>query len=140
MRIEGPYGHFDGQGAQARTQVWVAGGVGVTPFLALLEARQPGAAQTEALQPAHLHYCTRNAAQDAVLPRVRQLCEQAQPPVSLQVHDAAQGDCLRPEHLVPHGTALDIWLCGPVGLGQAVRQAADRQRGWRLHQEAFQMR
>lgn len=140
VRIEGPYGHFDGQGAQARTQVWVAGGVGVTPFLALLEARQPGAAQTEVLQPAHLHYCTRNAAQDAVLPRVRQLCEQAQPPVSLQVHDAAQGDCLRPEHLVPHGTVLDIWLCGPAGLGQAVRQAADRQRGWRLHQEAFQMR
>ncbi|MEI2624836.1 MAG: ferric reductase-like transmembrane domain-containing protein [Giesbergeria sp.] len=40
--IEGPYGRFHGKGSRRRQQVWVAAGVGVTPFLALLEARQPG--------------------------------------------------------------------------------------------------
>nr|WP_246253992.1 hypothetical protein [Comamonas jiangduensis] len=54
VRIEGPYGHFDGQGAARRVQVWIAGGVGITPFLALLQARQPGAANAADLQPAHM--------------------------------------------------------------------------------------
>ncbi len=138
VQIEGPYGCLDGQGGAARTQVWVAGGVGITPFLALLQARQPGVAGKEGLQPAHLHYCTRHAAQDVLLPQLQALCATAQPSVRLQVHDAAQGDYLKPEHLAQYGAQLDIWLCGPAGLGKAMRQA--QQRGWRIHQEAFQMR
>lgn len=140
VRIEGPYGAFDGHGAAPRTQVWVAGGVGITPFLALLHARQPGVVQPQALQPAHLHYCTRDAAHDGLLPQVRSLCATAQPSVTLHVHDAAQGDYLKPEHLQPYGADLDIWLCGPAGLGKVMQQAAQRQSGWHLHQEAFQMR
>lgn len=140
VRIEGPYGQFDGQGTSLRTQVWVAGGVGITPFLALLEARQKGLIKPENLQPAHLHYCTRNAAQDTLLARLHSLCASAQPAVTLKVHDAAQGQYLRPAHLLEHGAALDIWLCGPAGLGQAIHQQARQQRGWRVHQEAFQMR
>lgn len=138
VQIEGPYGCFDAQGGAARTQVWVAGGVGITPFLALLQARQPGVAGRDGLQPAHLHYCTRNAAQDVLLPQLQTLCEAAQPSVRLQVHDAAQCEYLTPEHLAQYGAQLDIWLCGPAGLGKAMRQA--QQRGWRIHQEAFQMR
>ncbi|MQM29764.1 MAG: ferric reductase, partial [Candidatus Accumulibacter phosphatis] len=57
VRIEGPYGRFDiarqQRGAQ---QIWVAGGIGVTPFLAWLEAQQAGPADAPA---ADLHYCTR---------------------------------------------------------------------------------
>ena len=52
--------------------------------------------------------------------------------------EAAQGEYLTPEHLAQYGAQLDIWLCGPAGLGKAMRQA--QQRGWRIHQEAFQMR
>lgn len=140
VSVEGPYGGFDARGQSTRVQIWVAGGVGITPFLALLQARQPGMAQAESLAPAHLHYCTRNANQDVLLPQLRALCAAAQPPVSLCVHDAAQGQYLQPAHLQAYGAALDIWLCGPAGLGQALRQAARRQRGWRMHQEAFQMR
>lgn len=140
VRIEGPYGCFDTQGAQGKAQVWIAGGVGITPFLALLQARQPGAADAGAQEPVHMHYCTRQADQDVLLPTVRALCASAQPAVQLQVHDSAQGDHLKPEHLVRHGAQLDIWLCGPVGLGKAMRQAARQQHGWCVHQEAFQMR
>ncbi len=140
VRIEGPYGHFDGQGAARRVQVWIAGGVGITPFLALLQARQPGAANAADLQPAHMHYCTRDAERDVLLPQLRALCAQAQPRVTLQVHDAAQGDYLTPEHLAQYGARLDIWLCGPAGLAKAMRQAARQRWGWRMHQEAFQMR
>ena len=142
VRIEGPYGRFDGQGVQERQQVWIAGGVGVTPFIALLEARQPGRATPAPAPaaPAVLHYCTRAAANDGVLPRIQALAASAQPPVELIVHDAAKNQYFRPQDLLRHGKALDIWLCGPAGLGQAVREQAQREAGWHLHQEAFQLR
>lgn len=142
VRIEGPYGRFDGQGVQERQQVWIAGGVGVTPFIALLEARQPGRATPAPTPaaPAVLHYCTRAAANDGVLPRIQALAASAQPPVELIVHDAEKNQYFRPQDLLRHGKALDIWLCGPAGLGQAVREQAQREAGWHLHQEAFQLR
>ena len=139
LRIEGPYGHFDGRGAPARQQVWIAGGVGVTPFIALLEARQ-SAAVADGLAPVAMHYCTRDAAQDGLLPRLQALAASARPPVVLTVHDAAQQQFLSPQDLLRYGSALDIWLCGPAGLGRAVREQARQQRGWHMHQEAFQMR
>lgn len=138
LDIEGPYGRFDGVGAGQRQQVWVAAGVGITPFLALLEARQGDAAPAGA-QPAQLHYCTRDAAADALLPTLQALCAQASPPVRLTVHDAARGQRLAPADLAATPGALDIWFCGPPGLGDALAGQA-RQRPWRLHRESFAMR
>jgi predicted ferric reductase len=140
--IEGPYGRFDGQGGHGRRQVWVAGGVGVTPFLSLLESRQPGAQPPRMRQqPAHMHYCTRDAATDPLLPRLHQLCEHARPPVTLTVHSDAQGQRLTPQALEA-GMAgpLDIWFCGPQGLGDALHAHAGALRSWRLHRESFAMR
>lgn len=140
--IEGPYGRFDGQGGQDRKQVWVAGGVGVTPFLSLLEARQPGAAPASGQQQAaHMHYCTRDAATDPLLPRLRDLCEGARPPVTLTVHSDAQGERLTPQALEASTAGpLDIWFCGPRGLGDALHAQAGGRRPWRVHRESFAMR
>ncbi|AVP56366.1 ferredoxin reductase family protein [Pulveribacter suum] len=138
LDIEGPYGQFDGRGAAARQQVWVAAGVGITPFLALLEARQGDAAPAGA-QPAQLHYCTRNATADPLLARLQALCAQAHPPVRLTVHDAARGQRLTPAALAATPGALDLWFCGPQGLGDALADQA-RRAPWRLHRESFAMR
>ncbi|MCL1961904.1 MAG: ferric reductase-like transmembrane domain-containing protein [Desulfovibrionaceae bacterium] len=140
-RIEGPYGRFGlwRRGAR-RQQVWVAGGVGVTPFLALLEARQPPASARQAQQPAvQMHYCTRDASRDALLPRLSRLCGQAQPPVALTVHSAAQGQRLTAQQLRRGATPLDIWFCGPEGLGQTLRKGLGTA-GVRFRHEVFAMR
>ena len=139
--VEGPYGRFNGKGRHQRQQVWVAGGVGVTPFLALLEARQPGAAPApHTLQAVQMHYCTRDAATDPLLPRLRTLCEQAQPPVTLTVHSDAHGQRLRPRDLESLGGPLDIWFCGPQGLGDTLDAYTGGPRPWRLHRESFALR
>ena len=142
--IEGPYGCFDGAGARHRQQVWVAAGVGVTPFLALLEARQSGAGATDTDRAAavvQMHYSTRDAQRDPLLERLQSLCAQAQPPVQLTVHDGAQGQRLTPQDLQGSSdAALDIWFCGPQGLGDALHQHARGPRPWRLHRESFVMR
>lgn len=139
-RIEGPYGRFGLWRRGARPQVWVAGGVGVTPFLALLEARQPGASARPAQpSPVQMHYCTRDASHDALLPRLRRLCDAAQPPVALTVHSAAQGQRLTARQLQCGATPLDIWFCGPAGLEQALRKGLDAASA-RFHREAFAIR
>jgi predicted ferric reductase len=145
--IEGPYGCFDGAGARHRQQVWVAAGVGVTPFLALLEARQPGARATDtdrtdrSAAVVQMHYSTRDAQRDPLLARLQTLCAQAQPPVQLTVHNGAQGQRLTPQDLQSgDDSALDIWFCGPQGLGDALYQHASGLRPWRLHRESFVMR
>ncbi|HPO17967.1 MAG TPA: ferric reductase-like transmembrane domain-containing protein [Rubrivivax sp.] len=139
VSIEGPYGRFDGQGSGRRQQVWVAAGVGITPFLALLEARGAAAAPADAAA-VQMHYCTRDAAHDPLLARLRTLCAQARPPVALTVYDDAQGQRLRPQHLEGVPGPLDVWYCGPPGLGDALHEHAGGARPWRMHRESFAMR
>ena len=139
--IEGPYGRFDGKGSRRRQQVWVAAGVGVTPFLALLEARQPGLSTGRSdSTPAHMHYCTRDARRDPLLARLQALCAQAVPPVPLAVYSEAQGQRLTPQDLEAAPGPLDIWFCGPQGLGDALQEHARGPSPWRLHRESFVMR
>ena len=74
------------------------------------------------------------------LPRLRQLCAQAQPPVRLSVHDDALGQRLTPQALEATAGPLDIWFCGPQGLGELLAAHAGGTRAWRLHRESFAMR
>lgn len=131
--LEGPYGRFDfARHDTARTQHWIGAGVGLTPFLAWLEA-SPQAT------PVVLHACVRDAATDALLPRVQALCAK-RPEVTLVVHDAAAGTTLTAASL-PDTGRLEVWFCGPRAFGEAL-QAALRARGQavRWHQEAFELR
>ncbi|WP_025137273.1 ferric reductase-like transmembrane domain-containing protein [Achromobacter sp. DH1f] len=141
VAVEGPYGRFEQpQQASAGPQVWVAGGIGITPFLAWLEDRQARAGDGA---PVWLHYCVRDAQAEPMVDAVAQRC-QALGNVTLQVHDArhrltaadlAQG-------AVAAGRVADIWFCGPAGLSASLRRGLRRlgQGGVRWHQEAFDMR
>ena len=137
MRVEGPYGRFDiARCNRGVRQIWIAGGIGVTPFLAWLESLQAKPGQVPA---ADLHYCTRDRDTDAFVPRLEKLCATL-PRITLHIHGARQGAVLKAESLgEPKGA--EIWFCGPSGLADALRQGIHAM-GWRprFHQEAFEMR
>ena len=137
VRVEGPYGRFDlGRRKRRARQIWIAGGIGVTPFLAWLESLQ---ATPDKAPAAELHYCTRDQASDAFVPRLLALCA-ALPGIRLHVHGARQGATLTAASLGVSGKT-EIWFCGPTGLANALRQGL-AALGWRprFHQEAFEMR
>ncbi|PKO88031.1 MAG: ferric reductase [Betaproteobacteria bacterium HGW-Betaproteobacteria-10] len=137
LRIEGPYGRFDINRCNPKArQIWIAGGIGVTPFLAWLESMQANPAQAPS---AELHYCTRDQNSDAFVPRLETLCATL-PGLQLHIHDAAQGTSLKASSLGKTERA-EIWFCGPSGLADSLRKGIDAL-GWRprFHQEAFQMR
>ena len=52
VRVQGPFGRFRMSGTA--DEVWIAGGIGITPFLAWAAALSPDA------RPVHLFYCIRS--------------------------------------------------------------------------------
>ncbi|WP_025917755.1 ferric reductase-like transmembrane domain-containing protein [Herminiimonas sp. CN] len=142
VSVEGPYGRFDlaRRNPQAQ-QIWIAGGIGITPFLAWLESLQD---QSDAAPAADLHYCTRDRASDSMIPKLEALCA-ALPGIRLHVHDARQGQLLTSEKLhALHAGAkrAEVWFCGPQGLADSIKEGLQRtfRSRLRFHQEAFEMR
>lgn len=146
VRIEGPYGRFTLPRARGRTrQIWIAGGIGVTPFLSWLESLQ---SRPERAPAADLHYCTRDRETDPFVTRLQALCATL-PGIRLQVHGERQGEridagkILEAEPARPaQRTLTDIWYCGPQGLADKLKAELRPLLPGRLrfHQEAFQMR
>jgi predicted ferric reductase len=142
VQVEGPYGRFDiARLNRQAQQIWVAAGVGVTPFLAWLEALQAAPGEVPA---ADLHYCTRDRAGDPFVARLESLCA-GLPGIRLQIHSARQGQTLDADGLMQGKQPerhSEIWFCGPTGLAAALKDGL--RRSWRgrtrFHQEAFEMR
>ena len=142
VRVEGPYGRFDlGRRHPRAQQIWVAGGIGITPFLAWLESLQ---SRPDRAPVADLHYCTRDRETDAFVPRLQALCASL-PGIRLHVHGSRQGEVLTAEALAAapgEPRRAEVWFCGPHGLAKSLREGL--QRAWpgrlRFHQEAFEMR
>lgn len=142
VTIEGPYGRFQlSRRKPGRRQIWVAGGIGITPFLAWLESLQDEASRT---YRADLHYCTRNRDTDPFISRLQTLCT-ALPEINLHVHSAQHGEKLTVPALGltdDRHTKAEVWFCGPRGLAESLSKGL--KESWngslRFHQEAFEMR
>jgi predicted ferric reductase len=142
VSVEGPYGRFqlDRHCAGSR-QVWVAGGIGVTPFIAWLESLQSRPAEAP---QADLHYCTRDRVTDPFVGRLQALCANL-PSIRLQVHGAQQGETLTAATFKLEDDLrkrAEVWFCGPRGLADDLKQGLKDSWNGRLrfHQEAFEMR
>lgn len=137
VRIEGPYGRFNFQGETAR-QIWIGGGIGITPFIARLRAlAQQRDGKTIDLIHTTAVYDERTMAQlqqeaDAAGVRLHLLWDQRD----------GRLDAQRLTQLVPQWREAELWFCGPAGFGQALRRdlGALGLPAQRFHQELFEMR
>ena len=142
VRIEGPYGCFQvDRHSRNRRQIWVAGGIGITPFLASLESRKLNPANAPEVD---LHYCTRDRDTDAFATRLQDLCS-ALLGVRLFIHSAKHGELLTAQSLEladnPNRKA-EVWFCGPHALANSLKNGLKKtwNGGLRFHQEAFEFR
>jgi predicted ferric reductase len=137
VTVEGPYGRFAFGGGKPR-QIWVAGGIGITPFIARMKAL--------AVEPdgraVDLFYSTA-APDEGFIGRLQRDAEAAG--VRLHVLVTARDgrlDVARICTAVPEWASADIWFCGPGGFGQALREGftAKGLSPGDFHQELFDMR
>ncbi|MEM5494075.1 ferric reductase-like transmembrane domain-containing protein [Hoeflea sp. AS16] len=144
VKIEGPYGCFTFDDGAAR-QIWIGGGIGITPFVSrmkyLAQAKQSGSATPP--QIIDLFHSTADLDESAL---ARLADDAANADVRLHVlidakHGRLTGDRIRAD--VPDWRDASIWFCGPVGFGDALRAdfaAHGLDVNTRFHQELFSMR
>lgn len=137
VTVEGPYGCFDFDDPQPR-QIWVAGGIGITPFVARLKelAKTPGEKLID------LFYATSNDDQ-AVINKLTADALAA----GVKLHVLVSGRDKRLDYAgvcqaVPEWKAASVWFCGPSGFGFSLRKdfLAHGFLAKHYHQELFQMR
>ncbi|MDR1349943.1 MAG: ferric reductase-like transmembrane domain-containing protein [Zoogloeaceae bacterium] len=139
--LEGPYGAFtfdaDKAADTAAPQIWVAGGIGVTPFLARLEALAKNSEGAE--KNIDFFYSIPDASHCPA--QLESLCRAAGVRLHRR-HTQSEGqqpmraisECLRDN--------ASVWFCGPVGWGKALGktlQAAGLDTR-RYHRELFEFR
>lgn len=119
LRVEGPYGGFTFAAcAKPAPQVWVAGGIGITPFIARL---QELAALGGSQAPVDLFYSTAQATPLSFTHELANLCQAAG--VRLHQRDTTQAGPLPTLELSRRlRPGASLWFCGPLGWGRQLEQ------------------
>lgn len=114
--------------ADGTRHVFVAGGIGITPFVAM--ARTLAAVGGDFI----LNFCARSAAEAPLLDELRTICGDR-----LQLWFSGAGRRFEPALIGPPSPGAHLYACGPQRLIDAVQAAADAG-GWapdRVHIERF---
>jgi predicted ferric reductase len=142
--VEGPYGRFNFECEQAR-QIWVGAGIGITPFLARLEAlaEERGTAATEEDKTSvDLFHPVSECS-----PEMEQKLERAAEAAGVRLHlvrsprdGILTGERIR--SLVSDWKNASLWFCGPAAFGKSLRAdfAKEGASMRNFHQELFAMR
>lgn len=141
VEVEGPYGLFDYQRSQSSQQVWIGGGIGITPFIAWVESMiQNNDHETQV----DFYYCACNEQEADYANYLKTLCESL-PNVRLHVHCSDVAGYLTADKLMQDSNEKisDIWFCGPSGFAKKLK--SDLKERYEtvapnFHQEMFQMR
>lgn len=131
--VQGPFGRF--RSSPKSRQVWIAGGIGVTPFLAWAAALPSDAA------PVDFFYCVRSAADAPHLAELRTLDK---PNMHLHVVSSSTGARLTADEIATHvGEDLKnakISFCGPVSLRESLARGLKVYGVKRIKYEEFEFR
>lgn len=137
--VRGPYGRFDCTRAGTK-QIWLAGGIGLTPFLSSLRAMQPGDERQ-----IHLVYAAREEKDaiflDELKSRARVLQNVTLVPLFSDEGNFARVDMMQ-QKLPDPLDSYDYFMCGPKpmvdGLTKDLKKVGVPRA--RIHTEAFEFR
>jgi len=119
LTLEGGYGHFNHKRG-GKKQIWLAGGIGVTPFLAMA-SRLRG----DEGQDIHMVYCVRDGAEAIGLDTFRTQAEKLGN-FSFVLHNSATDGRFDAGKLVAGApidpAEADLWFCGPPPLRLAIEK------------------
>jgi predicted ferric reductase len=116
LSVEGGYGHFNYASGTDR-QVWLAGGIGITPFLAMSQTMP-----ADEEKQIHLVYCVRDA-EEAVGLNILEAAASRVPAFSYSLHESSKGrlDASKLAGYLPfQATGAELWFCGPAALRSAI--------------------
>jgi predicted ferric reductase len=138
LSLEGGYGHFNYLRGLNR-QIWLAGGIGITPFLAM--ANSVPASESRRI---HLVYCVRTATEAIGLHIIESAVRRVDNfSCSLYLSSQKRLDADILATLVPFDIGgAELWFCGPAALRKSVEVGlkASGKALTRIEFERFQFR
>jgi predicted ferric reductase len=137
VRVEGPYGRFDPFGQPGQPTVWIAGGVGITPFLAALDCEEANAVVPD------IFYATRSTEDNEIVDVLRASDRAGRSRLRLfssemgeRLTDGELEDTFGPDGLL--GT--HVALCGPSRLVRDMGATCQRLGAVKPEEEDFDLR
>lgn len=138
VRLEGPFGHFERR-TTPDPEIWIAAGVGITPFLAWANALEPTNG------PIHLIYCVRSLDAAAHLSELEALAA-SKDNLTLHIQNSAtDGRATADSILAKTGLTterLTVAFCGPAIMRKALIAGFQKQglASRRFKYEEFEIR
>lgn len=140
VNVEGPYGRLHPQPRHASSPlVWIAGGVGITPFLSAALGTEPA----PGAPVPHLFYAVRSRSDAVALEQLERAARNGRITLHLRASDESQrlGERDLVDTFGPDGLAgAHVVMCGPASLVRDMTRAARRLGARRVHVEAFDFR
>ena len=138
--VRGPYGRFDASKTASKKQVWIAGGIGLTPFLSKLRAMDE-----EDDRDIHFAYAARNKEEAIFLDELQAIAADRSN-ITLYPLFSDEGDFARidvaKERLPGELTDYEYFICGPKpmvdGLMKNLKTEGVKRKA--IHVEAFEFR
>lgn len=141
VQVEGPYGCFDFRDADETNerQVWIAGGIGITPFVARMKDM---AANGSGVKEVDLFHCTSDVDEE-VFERLK--VDAAAAGIRLHLVISGIDERLTAKQLmamIPGWKRASVWFCGPAQFGRSLKKdlVAGGLSSDNYHQELFEMR
>ena len=118
VKVEGPYGQFTFSSNKPR-QIWIGGGIGITPFIARMKALAQASAGKNHRPLSHHHGTRRRRHRQAA-----QRCAAGQRYFCTywSIHAMVLLTAERIMAAVPKWESSDVWFCGPTRFGEALRR------------------
>ena len=138
--VRGPYGRFDASKAANKNQVWIAGGIGLTPFLSKVRSMEKGDDRQ-----IHFVYAARNEEEaiflDELKARAAELGNITLYPLFSDMGEFARVDIAK-ERLPNALDAFEYFICGPKQMVDSLMKDLKKEGVQRskIHTEAFEFR
>jgi predicted ferric reductase len=137
--VEGAYGRLAPMPHHSVDHVvWIAGGVGITPFLGSAISQQSDDGPTP-----HLFYCVPSRSTAPAIATLEQAAQEGR--IHLHVHASDEKNRIHPDHVLAATGASDlesahIVMCGPDSLVKSMKSGLRRHRARHSHVEGFDIR
>lgn len=117
--VEGPYGHFSSTYIKEADQVWIAGGIGITPFLSLARDMHPN--------KVHLFWCV-NTMAEAVYQYELQTIARENPNFHFTLWSSEESGYLTIDQLgIDNYKNKGYLICGPAALKESLMKQLKQQ-------------
>jgi predicted ferric reductase len=137
-KIDGPFGTFSYDQASGKDQIWIAGGIGITPFIGMAKGLKDPAYRTK------LYYCTKEKAEAVFLDELMQV-SQRNPNFSVVSFCSSEQGFFSADVMQAAGEDIftkEIFICGPPAMMASLKQQllAKGANPAHIHTEEFSFR